>query len=212
MTGKVFGTLTVIKQSGNTKGGGAVWLCRCECGETTNSAGGDLRFGKSKCCAKCQLKKLHNSTRKHGQSNTRLYKIWRAMKTRCGNKNVRSYKNYGGRGIKISAEWVHDFTAFKLWADNNGYKKTLTIERKDVNKNYCPENCCWIPKEHQAFNKRNVPTTKNGKPWCHVAIENNIKASTYRCRVSDGWPAHIAATWPMNTKRPTGKKYLFHCP
>jgi hypothetical protein len=77
------------------------------------------------------------------------------MRARCNNSHVRSYKNYGGRGIKICDEW-NDFERFYNWAMSNGYSDILTIERIDCNGNYCPDNCKWIPKVEQALNRRNT--------------------------------------------------------
>lgn len=78
------------------------------------------------------------------------------MKDRCNREKSPVYKNYGGRGIKLCDEWEHNFQAFYDWAISHGYSSDLTIERKDVNKGYCPENCCWITREEQARNKRNL--------------------------------------------------------
>lgn len=89
----------------------------------------------------------------HGQSNTRLYGTWGGMKCRCLNPKDKDFESYGGRGIKICDEW-RDFTVFRQWATSSGYRRGLTIERKDVNGNYEPANCCWIPMTHQAKNKR----------------------------------------------------------
>lgn len=88
------------------------------------------------------------------------------MKSRC-NKNTPNnpkYKSYAGRGIDICNEWRNDFMAFYNWAINNGFKEGLSIDRIDVNGNYCPENCRWADSKIQANNTtRNHYVTYNGE-------------------------------------------------
>lgn len=91
----------------------------------------------------------------HGKCRTRLYKIFSMMKDRCYNPKSAAYSYYGGRGIAICSEWLDNFMNFYNWAMANGYKENLTIERKDVNGNYEPDNCEWIPQSEQSRNKTN---------------------------------------------------------
>jgi hypothetical protein len=93
---------------------------------------------------------------KHGMSNTRLYKIWSNMKARCENPNNDKFYNYGGRGIQVCLAW-RDFMVFYNWAMVNGYDDTLTIDRKNNDGNYEPENCRWITLAEQQTNKRKRP-------------------------------------------------------
>ncbi len=86
------------------------------------------------------------------------------MKARCYNQNQNSYPIYGGKGITVCKEWLDDFNNFFQWAMQNGYADGLTIERKDGNKGYCPENCEWIPKEKQSSNLcTNIVVEHNGE-------------------------------------------------
>ena len=111
------------------------------------------------------------------------------MKKRCLNPNEPRYKDYGARGIKICSIWLIGFDEFAEWALNNGYEPGLTIERKDVNGDYCPKNCEWISRLRQSYNKRTtVFVTYKGKTkcltdWCN---ELNLKYDTMHHRITHG--------------------------
>lgn len=127
----------------------------------------------------------------NGLSNTKIYRKYRSMLERCKNPNHRSYMEYGGRGIKVCKEWDSElgFLVFYDWAMANGYKDELTLERKDVNGNYCPENCTWIPMGEQQRNKRsNVIFEKDGKKYLEtdLAKELGVSESTIRDRLLRG--------------------------
>jgi len=93
---------------------------------------------------------------KNPRKGSKLYAIYSSMKARCLNKKHKQYKHYGKRGISICSEWLDSFDTFCDWAKSNGYKEGLSIERKNVNGNYCPENCIFIPWNEQQKNRRNV--------------------------------------------------------
>jgi len=90
---------------------------------------------------------------KHGESHTKLHKVWSSMKKRCLNLNDKGYKNYGGRGIAVCNEWL-EFIPFRDWAVNNGYKEGLQINRINNDGNYEPSNCNWISHKENGRNTR----------------------------------------------------------
>jgi hypothetical protein len=104
------------------------------------------------------------------------------MKHRCNNPNNRFYKDYGGRGIKVDPRWWH-YIAFAKWAKSAGYTDKLTIERIDINGNYCPENCTWVTKRQQCRNRRsNHYVYYKGRKMTLTDLKNltRISASTIR--------------------------------
>ena len=100
---------------------------------------------------------MYRNRGNHGLTNTKLYGVWRTMKSRCFNPNNKKYKNYGGRGLTVCDEWANDFMVFFTWATNNGYQEGLSIDRIDNDKGYCPENCRFTDAKTQANNMRRTP-------------------------------------------------------
>ncbi len=125
----------------------------------------------------------------HGQWGTRLYRIWKCMKTRCHNQNHQAYDRYGARGITVCDEWKDDFQAFYDWAMANGYEDHLTIDRKENDKGYSPDNCRWVTAKVQANNrKNNVLVTINGetKTIAQWAEQCGLKYDTVLKRYNKG--------------------------
>jgi len=164
LIGQRFGNLTVLCQtdgyispSGHKQ---RQWLCQCDCGESVVATTSNLKGHKHQSCGACRAKALKNSLITHHGRYDRLYGVWCNMKNRCYNKNVRSYKDYGARGIQACEEWSHDYAAFRDWAMSHGYDPlakygACTIDRINVDGNYCPSNCRWVGMNVQNVNKRN---------------------------------------------------------
>ena len=211
LTGQVYGRLTVIKRvddyispSGDRK---VQWLCKCKCGKEVIVTGNNLKNGNSKSCGCYNRELLPKINSTHNASNTRLYHIWTCMKDRCYNPKNKKYKDYGGRGIIICDEWINDFETFANWAYDNGYVENVsrgecTIDRIDVNGNYCQQNCRWVNQKVQTNNKRNNHyITYNGET--HTVTEwNNIlgyKKGVLSRRIFSGWSIEDAFTKPVKS-------------
>lgn len=105
------------------------------------------------------MKKLEQ----HGMKRTKIYVVWCNMKARCNNPNHTQYKDYGGRGIKVCDRWNNSFLEF--FKDMGELKEGFTLDRKDVNGGYSPENCRWATMLQQSRNKRTDGVCRYSKGW-----------------------------------------------
>lgn len=184
LTGKKFGRLLVISKGEKTKYG-YKWNCVCDCGNKIKVLGANLRKNNTLSCGCYQKDRARETQFKHGDSKrnspSRLYRCWSDMKTRTTNTRIKSAARYSKRGITLCDEWK-DFMNFKKWAIKNGYEDGLTIDRIDVNGDYCPENCRWATKQQQQRNKAN--TVKYKKiPVTELCEKYGIKYHTVMARV-----------------------------
>lgn len=132
----------------------------------------------------------------------RLYGIWSRMRQRCRDPHCKEYINYGGRGIKVCKEW-EDYDVFHSWAMGHGYDDALTIERIDVNGDYCPQNCKWITRDAQARNKRNsrkITYKGETKVLAEWARTIGIEHSLLRYRLDHWGVEKTFEVWNRRTK------------
>lgn len=190
LTGKKYGKLTVISRAEN-KGTQTRWLCECDCGKRKIVQAGSLVSGDTKSCGCLRGVIMGERLRTHGTGKeSRLYRIWTGIKTRCYNPNHNTYKIYGKRGIKMCEEWKNSFVSFRDWSIKNGYSDSLSLDRIDVNGDYEPSNCRWATKKQQANNTRsNVYISYKGET--HTLAEwsdiTGIKELTLASRKRKGW-------------------------
>lgn len=196
LLGQRFGRLLVIEDTNKKdKYRNEIWKRQCDCGNIVFKSSALLR---SKHCNSCgclqrelSAKRLSKRMKTHGYgTKDRLHRIWTSIHTRCYNKNDKTYKNYGGRGIKVCKEWQNDFMSFRNWSIANGYQENLTIDRIDVNGNYEPNNCRWITSFEQQSNKRNnCNIIYNNKKYTLAQLCRKLKIdrSKMEYRLQLGW-------------------------
>lgn len=187
MAGQTFGSLRVLGRSEKHTSRGVVWWrCLCaRCGELSDRAGADLRAAARRPNGVTCHCAWGHWNKKHGMTNTRPWRIWSNAKERTQNPKSKDYKNYGARGIDMCAEWADSFDAF--WRDMSAtYEDHLTLERIDVNKGYCKENCRWATFQEQAVNRRNTLRLENGTPLSVAARDAGVKYVTANKRFHAG--------------------------
>lgn len=139
--GDVFGKLTIISETiGMTQPNGVTvraFFCKCECGNIKRVRLLHLKHGRVKSCG-CLVGE------KHGLCKSQIYTVWRGMKNRCYGVKYKEKQYYQDKGIIMCDEWKNSFTSFYMWSLVNGYKEGLTIDRKESNKNYTPDNSRWV--------------------------------------------------------------------
>lgn len=168
---------------------------KCFCGKYFVYNVNHVRAGRCKGCG-CSI--LRGT---HGMTCTPTWYSWQSMKTRCENPNASDYERYGGRGIRICERWS-SFDNF--FADMGERPKNTTLDRIDVNGDYCPENCKWSDHVEQQRNKRsNVLYTYKGETKCVAewAEHANISVVTLLSRLYKGWTFDKAIETPVDTRK-----------
>lgn len=196
--GKTVGGWTVLAIAGHVRLGKQqqrfkLWSVKCNsCGSERVIHDACLRSNKDGCGCKRNVR--------HGMAGTAEHKIWCWMIKRCYCERDNNYKNYGGRGIRICDRWRGRDGFANFYADMGPRpSKKHSIERKNNDGDYCPENCVWATMVQQARNTRkNRRITFRGLTRTLVEWRDStgLTTDTIRRRLKDGWPVELALTVP----------------
>lgn len=156
--GEKKGALTIIRQLDSS-----LYRCQCDCGEIKTLSQYYINRAIFPSCG-CIIRAGGINIPKE---NKFIFYSYSCMMSRCYNSNDKCFDIYGNRNIKVCDEWRDSFESFYKWSLENGAESGLTIDRIDVNGNYCPENCRWVDTITQARNKRtNCYIIANGVRKC----------------------------------------------
>lgn len=209
LVGQRFGRLTVVARA-PTRIGRALWICVCECGKKHEAVSHALTSGHTKSCG-CWNEDRKKQAVVHGHARrgallTPTYRTWQAMMTRCYNPNAKSWKDYGGRGVKVCDSW-HYFENFLACMGER--PAGMTLERNDSDGDYTPSNCRWATRAEQSRNTRRSMWVQFGgarMTQAEFAERVGLKQSTVSHRLRRGWtPAQVAETPPRFGNRVTRK-------
>lgn len=208
LTGQRFGRLIVIERvvdkERENKQHTTFWKCICDCGGQIVCFRNHLLDGHIRSCGCLHDENAKTSNKIHGLYHTRINAIWRNMIQRCTNPKNQKYYRYGGRGITVCEEW-RKFENFYNWSIENGYDESLnakqcTIDRKDNDGDYCPENCRWTTSSVQSGNRSdNVYLTFNGETHSSPEWEKivGIPSKVISGRKRKGWTDEKCLTTPV---------------
>lgn len=194
--GRRFGRLTVGSYAGKSR-----WNCICDCGNPCVVRRDHLEKGETTSCGCRVRERMAGLTRTHGMTKTPEYSAWKSMKNRCYRTANANYMDYGARGVVVCERWIDSFENF---LSDMGLRPSdnHSLERKNVDGNYEPENCCWATMKEQNRNRRdNVHLTHNGitmvlSAW---AERLSIPAGSLKNRIRRGWTVDRALSTPIRS-------------
>lgn len=176
----------------------------CDCGTQSVEGVSNIKSGRAQSCG-CDIPfRIARSHRTHGYTVNRMvhpiYNSWSTMLTRCTNANNPSFKNYGGRGIRVCRRWMK-FKNFESDMASSWFHKA-TLERKNNNGNYTKRNCCWITKGKQTLNTRRArKITFNGQTLNLQTWMERTGITSIAARLKAGYSIRIALTTPAGQLR-----------
>lgn len=155
LTGQKFGKLTPVKFFRDSKGR-ILWECKCDCGNVKIAKAIKLRLKNVRSCGCLRHESWKKRKCHHSFSKTPTHNSWLSMKSRCYNKSNSSYKDYGGRGIKVCKRWLGK-RGFKNFLDDMNIRpENTTLDRINNEGNYESQNCRWANVDTQARNRRST--------------------------------------------------------
>jgi len=207
MVGHKFGLLTVVA-IGKSNGQKRYWKCICDCGERREVRGDALRSGSTRCCGCLGAQRIH------GAAGTPEYSCWKAMRRRCLVVDDPKYSAYGGRGVRVCARWLSDFSSFR---DDMGARPSAAHSIDRINndghyscgkceeciRNGWPANCRWATHLDQINNRRNTVAVRTGEERVlaiELARRNQISDWVFYKRLRVGWDPTRAATTPVRRR------------
>jgi hypothetical protein len=158
ITGQHFGRLVVLERASISRKE-VLWRCQCDCGQHCVIRGWPLRNGRVQSCGCYQRDLLSAQRTTHGDTNSFEYRVWTNIKTRCTNPNATRWESWGGRGIRMCDEWLHDYAAFLAYVGRAPSTEHSIDRYPDNDGHYEPGNVRWATRSQQRRNRSLRRTT-----------------------------------------------------
>lgn len=184
IAGQRFGRLVAIEISHTDSNRKAYWRCRCDCGTVKSIWLCNLSLNTRSCgCLRNEVVAARSTTHAYASNGRKPseYVTWERMISRCTNPNNIGFKDYGGAGVTVCAEWLESFVSF---LSDMGPKpgKGFSIDRIDGRKGYEPVNCRWATAREQAENRK-TSIIVDGLPLRRYCEKYNLSYGAMRQRL-----------------------------